>query len=359
MSCYYPKDGYLSRFGGWTQNRGDAFIDKPLTIPCGGCIGCRIDRARQWTARLLHEAQGHDANCVVTLTYADMPAGGSLDVRDWQLFAKRLRRRLGPTRFYAVGEYGDLGRPHFHAVLFGQDFSGDRRRKPGTHKGGARFESRLLDEIWGHGRTEIGQLDSASVAYVAGYLLPKWDTAAEANQGRRRPFAVMSRRPGIGSSWADYFHAQVATGEVHLNGKPVAIPKLYQSKLEERDPEAFQAFRAKRIAYAAAHPTTRERRETVAEVKRLKAKSARRDLDSASIQRQPQFPSPPPVSSDPVNSLAPIISTTSDYKTKLLNAQRQKFRHIFSRPKATPRATQFRVVRQADGRGGKGGTTRP
>lgn len=71
----------------------------------------------------MHESQSHDFSCFVTLTYDDehMPYGGDLHYRHFQLFLKKLRKRLGrPVRYFMCGEYGDrLGRPHYHAILIG------------------------------------------------------------------------------------------------------------------------------------------------------------------------------------------------------------------------------------------------
>ena len=43
---------------------------KALLIPCGTCIGCQLERARQWAMRCVHEAQMHERNSFVTLTYS-------------------------------------------------------------------------------------------------------------------------------------------------------------------------------------------------------------------------------------------------------------------------------------------------
>ena len=66
----------------------------------------------------------HPHNAYITLTYNDdhLPANGSLQPRDLQLFWKRLRKARTPgIRYYACGEYGDqTARPHYHAIIFGK-----------------------------------------------------------------------------------------------------------------------------------------------------------------------------------------------------------------------------------------------
>lgn len=142
MPCYYPLDGWRSKKP--NQNgrfpvvftADEAQIDMPMKIPCGNCIGCRLERSRQWAIRCLHESSLYDDNCFITLTYNEenLPYGESLNKRDFQLFMKKLRKAIAPKkiRFFACGEYGTnqdltnldtLGRPHFHAIIFNHDFA--------------------------------------------------------------------------------------------------------------------------------------------------------------------------------------------------------------------------------------------
>jgi len=67
-----------------------------MTVPCGRCINCRLNRAQQWAIRITHEAQLHDTNSFVTLTYSDenLPLHNSLNPRHFTLFMKRLRKNL-------------------------------------------------------------------------------------------------------------------------------------------------------------------------------------------------------------------------------------------------------------------------
>ena len=128
MTCYHPLECW--RVDGQSKlafvKPREALIREKLEVPCGQCIGCRLERSRQWAVRCIHEAQLHKDNCFITLTYNDehLPSPPSLSVRDFQLFMKRLRKRFGKgIRFFHCGEYGEkYGRPHYHACLFGFDF---------------------------------------------------------------------------------------------------------------------------------------------------------------------------------------------------------------------------------------------
>ena len=130
MPCFSPLDGYRSRTVNASGKRSivfdihEGFHDRPVSVPCGQCVGCRLEKSRQWAMRCVHEASLYDENCFITLTYDDefLPVGGSLDKGAFPRFMKRLRKKFEPRRirFYHAGEYGDrFGRPHYHALLFG------------------------------------------------------------------------------------------------------------------------------------------------------------------------------------------------------------------------------------------------
>ncbi|MFN7611381.1 MAG: hypothetical protein ACK5QX_10675, partial [bacterium] len=120
MPCYFPLQGWRSASGpGVTFNQRKGYVDKPVQVPCGRCIGCRLARASQWATRIAHEASLHEANSFLTLTYSNehLPADLSVDVIALQKFMKRLRKALypAPVRFVACGEYGENTlRPHYH-----------------------------------------------------------------------------------------------------------------------------------------------------------------------------------------------------------------------------------------------------
>lgn len=92
MTCFHPIPAY--RDGDGPIQFHDTGKGRPIEIPCGQCIGCRLERSRQWAMRCVHEASLHDDNCFVTLTYNDqhIPSDAGLRHRDYQLFMKRLRK---------------------------------------------------------------------------------------------------------------------------------------------------------------------------------------------------------------------------------------------------------------------------
>lgn len=255
MACYRPLHGFAD---------GDGRVQfsppgRPLFLPCGKCVGCKMARAQMWSIRIMHESKMHERNCFVTLTYDDkhVPRDGSLHVEDFQRFCKRLRKAIGSFRFFHCGEYGERRyRPHYHAVLFGIDFGGDRvlLRKSSES---TLYTSRLLEKTWQKGFSSIGELSYASASYVARYVVGKHDsrsrrTYVDFNTGEIREVAkeyvTMSRNPGVGAEWYKAFAPDVfPSDEVVLGGRKFSVPRYYFDKLSRELPELAASLKAKRV----------------------------------------------------------------------------------------------------------------
>ena len=274
MTCYSPLKGWRSRTTNASGKRSivfqrsAAYTDQPMEIPCGQCIGCRLERSRQWAIRCTHEASLHDANSFITLTYDDenIPEDGSLDITHFQKFMKRLRKSLTQKiRFYACGEYGEkYGRPHYHACVFGHDFPDKTLWK--TSNDIPLYRSASLEALWPLGYSSIGQVTFQSAAYVARYLLKKVTGDASALHyeyinpetgeiHQRRPeYTNMSRRDGIGKQWFKIFISDVyPSDEVIMNQKQMRPPKYYDGLYELTEPEDYKKIKRLRKK-AAKHP---------------------------------------------------------------------------------------------------------
>lgn len=209
MPCYSPAKAFKLASGGICfselKRHGDIIGDTKL--PCGQCLGCRLDRAREWSIRCLHEAKMHAENSFITLTYndANLPADGSLNYKHFQDFMKRYRKSLGkPIRFFMCGEYGEQQeRPHYHAIIFGHKPS-DLLLYKTNGNGNQTYTSDYLTNLWGMGYVVVGDVTRQSAGYVARYCLKKvTGDRAEAHYGHRTPeFARMSLKPGIGASFS-------------------------------------------------------------------------------------------------------------------------------------------------------------
>ena len=260
MPCYRPIQGWRSKTLNETGRRSIVFkkqdayeplLTSPLEIPCGRCIGCKLERSRQWAIRCVHEASLHDENCVLTLTYDDdhLPADGSVDVTEFQRFMKRLRKHFTgqKIRFLHCGEYGDEGgRPHYHACIFGINFD-DKKFHKKSAKGDRLYTSETLQKLWPFGFCLIGSLTFESAAYVARYITKKitGDKAEEHYQGRKPEYITMSRRPGLAKGWLEKYKTDVYPDDfVVINGKKIGVPKFYDNQLEE---EELKQYENKRI----------------------------------------------------------------------------------------------------------------
>lgn len=289
MTCYSPLKGYRTRLD--TEPGAKSRITfNPLkainshivmSLPCGQCIGCRVDRVAQWGLRCTHEASQHKANAFLTLTYDDehLPADYSVHVREMQLFNKRLRKEIGPFRFYACGEYGDQGqRPHYHSLIFGYDFAEDRQLIKRTEFGNL-YTSAQASKVWSFGNIWIGDVTYKSASYVAGYVIKKigGDPAASHYQ-RLHPkgylvqvqpeFATQSRRPGIGHTWFDKFKTDAFPSDfLVVDGKEVPVPRYYTNKLTEQEARPIKLKRKLRAsspsAKADSTPARLDVRETI------------------------------------------------------------------------------------------------
>lgn len=295
MPCYTPLKAYRAPGGGVAFSSKEGYSDRPLELPCGQCRGCRLERSRQWALRIMHETQTHqcvsckdrakscDHHSFLTLTYdkEHLPENGSLKIEDWQRFAKRLRKAIGPFRFYHCGEYGERnGRPHYHACVFGIDFSQDRMLLQQT-RGTNLYASPMLEQTWGKGQARIGHLTWQSAAYVARYCMGKitGTLARKVHYGDRLPeYATMSRRPGIGSAWFAKFHSEVyPADEVVHNGRKFKPPRYYDEKL---DPDQLMRVKDQRADKAAkfSQDKTPERLRVREEVAKARTKQLTRQL---------------------------------------------------------------------------------
>lgn len=241
MSCYSPLKGFQTAAGVvFSELRRHGQILREVEVPCGQCIGCRARRASDWAARVMHEASLHDFNSFLTLTYGRdcLPAGGSLDYRDFQLFMKRLRKRFGNVRFYMCGEYGpQTMRPHYHACIFGVDFRDDRVPAGKSSSGHLFYESEVLDSLWTHGKCTVQDLTKETALYCAKYIISKLTgDAAQVYGDKVPPFARMSLKPGIGARWLEMYRKDVYSYDyVIQDGKEVRTPKYYDRLVKRAD----------------------------------------------------------------------------------------------------------------------------
>lgn len=195
----------------------------------------------------MHEAQLHPQNSFLTLTYDDehLPSDGGLRYQDFQLFMRYLRRKVGKVRFYMCGEYGERTlRPHYHAALFGFQFS-DLSPLYKTGSGSLIYSSALLSQLWSHGHSSVGELTRESAAYIARYVIKKISgppgaahySRVDAETGEIHQvtpeFTRMSLKPGIGAKWIEKYHSDVyPSDKVNSLGRLTKPPRYYDNFLK-------------------------------------------------------------------------------------------------------------------------------
>lgn len=250
VACYRPVRAFKAQGGGVTWNRKQAYVDRELLLACGQCIGCRLERSRQWAVRCMHEASTHDRNCFITLTYKDPPPGGSLDRAAFPKFIRALRKRHRGERikYFHCGEYGELlARPHYHALLFGFDFA-DKAPWRVSSAGHQQFRSAELEELWPHGFSAIGPVTFETAAYTARYCTKKitGDLAPDHYRGREPEFMTCSK--GIGATWLTRYAAETYRDDsVVARGHEAKPPRYYDKKFGELDPQAMRRVQLDRI----------------------------------------------------------------------------------------------------------------
>lgn len=302
MTCYSPLHAYEGRVKdngklelAW--NLRDSAEGVRLDLPCGCCIGCRLDRARHWAVRCMHEASLHADNCFVTLTFNDkhLPLNRSLDVSLFQDFMRRLRKQYVPKgtlagdgiRFYHAGEYGGkLGRPHYHVLLFNHDFP-DRILLKETPAGSRIDTSESLEKLWPFGFSSVGNVTFASAAYVARYTMKKVKPSKAdehyvntfTGEVLKPEYTTMSRRPGIAAGWFDRFSSDVyPSDEVVVNGFKIRPPRFYDKLLDESDPDLLDSLKVVRRSRMDGFENSSARLMVKEECKLASIKSLRRSL---------------------------------------------------------------------------------
>lgn len=300
MTCFYPMQGL--KLSSQTKSGKNAIVfvkksfadsypdkDRLLVLPCGRCVGCRLERSRQWAIRCEKEIQMVEAagggSSFITLTFDDKhlfkrPNPWSLDKTEFPKFMKRLRFRITDpddklffihrehrVRYFHCGEYGDEGdRPHYHAILFNYYF--DDLIYDSVKNGHTLYTSPKLQLLWPYGKCIVGKATFDSCAYVARYIMKKRlgkDAISYYLSRQIIPeYVTMSRRSGIGKTWLDeYLQDVYPSDRIFLSDKKVFCqpPKYFDSVFEIHNPTVCSDIKAARKAKALerAHDNTPER----------------------------------------------------------------------------------------------------
>ena len=298
MACYHPlhafpigvnedtgkpkyqiEAGYVERIHPRKGHKQivDQWITNYTEIPCGQCIGCRLDYSRQWATRCMLEAKEYKHNAFLTLTYdqehitwvqgANRETGEvepvtTLVPEDLTKFMKDLRRYYkyhynhDKIRFYACGEYGSKTfRAHFHIIAFNLPIE-DKEYFFTNNAGDKIYLSKTIEQIWGKGQVSIGDVTWNSAAYTARYVMKKVK-GKDAERyyktlGVVPEFVRMSRREGIGRKYYEENKDKIyELDEIIITSKKGLAQKVKPSKYYDRlfdldSPEAMKALKKRR-----------------------------------------------------------------------------------------------------------------
>lgn len=294
MSCYHPmafrpeyaSSGEIVGYKYMAPYSPELKIQEPalIKVPCGKCLGCRLDYSRTWADRMIYELDTYSGHGLfVTLTYDDehvppaydcdesgevfcdeegnpLLAGYTLKKKDLQDFFKRLRKYYSPRilRYFACGEYGRkpktglYPRPHYHAVIFGlalSDFS-DRSCVGVNELGQCYYTSKLFQKFWPFGHVCLSEVSYMTCAYVSRYCSKKAFSEFDLPDFVLPEFTLMSRRPGIGSYYyelhPDFFDTKHKFFS-DMNGQvQTSQPKYFLDKLRLTDQERYDNILSER-----------------------------------------------------------------------------------------------------------------
>lgn len=201
----------------------------------------------------MHEAAYWAAAGFYTMTFSDEGfvkrfrehgLSNQLNKPELQRFMKRYREVVSPNSFkyFATGEYGSKnGRPHYHAIIFGQNLE----TTDWTHIGNDPKSGTPYGYLpaWPYGHTYIGTCETDSALYVASYI--QKDTREYYYGGRTPPFKILSQ--GIGKRYClDNARKLRRLLSDTQNGVRVGLPRQYREWLGI-DPEEYREAMLERM----------------------------------------------------------------------------------------------------------------
>ena len=214
------------------------YLIKYDEIPCGTCVGCRLDKASDWANRLLMEVKTEPINnWFLTITYDEENYPISLSKRDIQLFLKRMRKKQS-FRYFIAGEYGTKTfRPHYHMILLGYEVGETKQWDK------QQLEMLDLEKTWGKGRILGAEANAATIAYTTAYTTKKaYNIEKEWPDMLEKPFILMSRKPGLGYK---YLETRIDTiseeGKIYVNGAR-KLPRYAKKLIEKQKPELLESI---------------------------------------------------------------------------------------------------------------------
>lgn len=279
------------------QQMKNGQIRKWDMIPCGHCIECYRDYARDKAVQLslenLNPEYADNEKWFITLTYNDdlvpihtnvnietgeMLQAQSLRIEDLQNFWKRVRQYVArpikkgglgrpdlKIRYLVAGEYGATTyRPHYHAIVFGLPLDETKLKKIGNNKNGdILWTHPKLQELWSIydrktktyypiGNVQIGRITFQSISYVARYTLKKANKNYEPwwyiAQGKNLEFICQSDDLGLWyyEKYKDKIYSQDLVPIQDSKGNFQKPPRSFDRRYKAEFPKKFAKVLKKR-----------------------------------------------------------------------------------------------------------------
>lgn len=213
MRCLQPKEIFVKA----RPTPGFISLERSkqwYLVPCGHCYACMTNRRNEWDLRLRVEALNSLTSYFITLTLDDDHVGDFMVQKSHvQDFIRSLRHVYPNTsfRYYAIGEYGSLGRPHYHILLF---LSGEIINMVAA-----------LYSNWDKGFVDIDEVNDATIHYVT-----KWHINPKFSEGKEvHGFSLMSK--GIGRALLDNLTLENIKPYFSLNRSSLPVSRYYRKKI--------------------------------------------------------------------------------------------------------------------------------
>lgn len=219
---------------------GVAYKKGIVSFDCGACPECLSRRSSRWALRGAMELKDCGVATQICLTYdqylrngrgkiiGEAVADRTVDVRDVQLFIKRLRKwyykETGKTFKYLISaEYGKkTHRPHYHAILFGLQFP-DVVPYKRSKRGNQIYTSRILTSIWKNG---ICTVDNPNVGVASIRYCTKYSAKMRSDD----TFMLCSRGIGMNAMIREF------NGKSYIvDGVEYPVPRQVWCSILERD----------------------------------------------------------------------------------------------------------------------------
>lgn len=326
MPCYHPLIAWENSNIKTKNGKSKIFFKPPkpedlknwkqILLPCGQCIGCRLDYSKEWAIRCVLEKKEYEHNYFLTLTYSpehtqhlykihiNKSTGEveneylDLNPEDLTKFMKDIRRyyeyhfKWTNIRFFACGEYGDeKQRPHFHIIMF--NFPVPDLKPWFINKEHMQvYTSEIISKVWGKGLVAIGEVTYQSAAYVARYITKKQKGKDAENFYKTPQFVRMSRMPGIASAYYERNKEEIYKNDEIIIGtkidKVVSVkPPGYFDKLyDEIEPDKLSDIKETRRKSAQRIRANQERLSTYTTTKALEVKERYQAQKALALKRE-------------------------------------------------------------------------